>query len=80
MEIVEYAMERRTDPVGYVERALASGGSKVPPEIRARLESRIREHRTRERGAQPTAPEAGACFDLTPEQAKARVAALASIT
>jgi hypothetical protein len=78
-KIIEYAIERRTDPAGYVERALASASdAQCPPEIRARLTQRLAEYRAR-RGGQPADPEAGAAFDITPEQArlKALVAALA---
>jgi len=77
--IKEYAIERSTDPCGYAQRALASASdAQCPPEIRARIESRIREHQARQGDPPAPQPAAGACFDITPEQArvKALVAAL----
>jgi hypothetical protein len=76
--IIEYALEQRTDPVGYVERALINDGDAVPASTRARLEHRIREHRSRQQNTQTLHPQNGACFNITSEQArvKALMAAL----
>jgi hypothetical protein len=76
---IEFAMEKRVDPVGYIERALQNDGPQCPPEVRARLTRRIAEHRSHQQSTQTLEPHNGACFVyLTPEAARVRalVAAL----
>ena len=65
---IEYAVEQqRTDPCGYAERALASAGDSVPPEIRNRIGRKIRDYRARhgQASAMPTEP-----IDLTTDKGR----------
>jgi hypothetical protein len=77
--ILEYAIEKRTDPAAYAERALASANdAQCPPEIRARITAKIAEHRART-GA-PASANTSTVFieNITPEQARVK-ALLASL-
>ena len=73
IQITEFAIQRRSDPVGYLERALLNDGDQVPPHIRKRLEARIREHRSRNAPAPTLSPGGGAAVAaLSPEQARVK--------